>query len=155
MTGSFIVLSLHQILLGWSNQGRWDGRGTQHAWKKWHILIRNLKVNRPHGRLWHRWEHNIKMELEEIGYEGSTGFIWPTGWVTISFLRTLLFAVREWESNWFLKEIFWYYDTISTDQTDDVVTITSSVMWMLLQLATLVPIANDVPTDTSSDWYVP
>jgi len=24
-------------LLGWSNQGGWDGRGMQHAWEKWEI----------------------------------------------------------------------------------------------------------------------
>jgi len=25
---SFIIYTLHQILLRWSSQGRWDGRGT-------------------------------------------------------------------------------------------------------------------------------
>jgi len=31
---SFITCMLHEILLGRSNQGGWDGWGMQHGWEK-------------------------------------------------------------------------------------------------------------------------
>ena len=34
------------------------------------------EVNRPFGRPRHRWEDNIKMDLEEVGIEEWTGSIW-------------------------------------------------------------------------------
>jgi hypothetical protein len=34
-----IVRTLHHILLAWSNQGGWDGRGMYRAWGWWEIRI--------------------------------------------------------------------------------------------------------------------
>jgi hypothetical protein len=40
--------------------------------KKWHrykILVTKSEGKRPHRRLMHGWEDNIKMDLKEIGCE--------------------------------------------------------------------------------------
>jgi hypothetical protein len=37
---------------------------------KYKILIRKLKRKRPLGRPRHRWEDNIRMDLQETGWEG-------------------------------------------------------------------------------------
>jgi hypothetical protein len=29
--------SLHQLLLGWLNNGQWDGWGMKHAWGRWEV----------------------------------------------------------------------------------------------------------------------
>jgi hypothetical protein len=39
-TRNFIVCTIRQILLGWSNEGGWDGRGMQPAWGKLKIRIK-------------------------------------------------------------------------------------------------------------------
>jgi len=39
---------LHQILLGWSSQGGWDGWADENAHK---ILVGKAEGKRPHGRL--------------------------------------------------------------------------------------------------------
>ena len=31
---------------------------------------------KPLGRSWHRWEGNIKMDLQDVGWEAKTGLIW-------------------------------------------------------------------------------
>jgi hypothetical protein len=38
--------------------------------KVYKILLGNSKGNRPLGRLRHRWEDNIKMDLREIRWGG-------------------------------------------------------------------------------------
>jgi hypothetical protein len=34
---SFMACTLHQILLGWSSQGGWDGRGMYHSRERWEM----------------------------------------------------------------------------------------------------------------------
>jgi len=40
------------------------------------ILIGKPEGKRSFGRLRHWWEHNIKMDVREIGWEGVHGSIW-------------------------------------------------------------------------------
>jgi hypothetical protein len=40
------------------------------------ILVEKSQEKRQLGRLEHRWEDNINMDLREIGRGGMTGFIW-------------------------------------------------------------------------------
>jgi len=47
-----------------------EGRGA------YRILVRKLEGRRPTGRPTHRWEENIKMYLQELGWETCTGLIW-------------------------------------------------------------------------------
>jgi len=42
----------------------WEWRGV------YRVLVGKLKGKRPLGRPRHRWEHNIKMDLEEVGFGG-------------------------------------------------------------------------------------
>jgi hypothetical protein len=37
--------------------------------KVWRVLVGKLKGKRPLGRLRHRWEDGIRMDLKEIGCE--------------------------------------------------------------------------------------
>jgi hypothetical protein len=41
-----------------------EGRGA------YRILVGRPEVRRPLGRPRHRWEDNIKMDLQEVGWEG-------------------------------------------------------------------------------------
>jgi hypothetical protein len=34
------------------------------------VLVGKPEVNRPHGRPKHQWEDNIKMDFQEVGWEG-------------------------------------------------------------------------------------
>ena len=34
------------------------------------VLVGMPKGKRPVGRPWHRWENNIKMDLQEVGWGG-------------------------------------------------------------------------------------
>jgi hypothetical protein len=41
------------------------------------VLVGKTEGRRPLGRLRHRWEDNIKMDFQEVGWEGAwTGLIW-------------------------------------------------------------------------------
>jgi hypothetical protein len=42
---SFLICTLLQILLGWSRQGWYGGRGMWHAWDRWEIHIKFWSVN--------------------------------------------------------------------------------------------------------------
>jgi len=35
-----------------------------------YVVLVKLEAKRPLGRLWHRWEDNIKMDLQEVGCRG-------------------------------------------------------------------------------------
>jgi hypothetical protein len=39
------------------------------------VLVRKPEGKRPHGRHRHRWEVNIKMDIQEVGLEGGTDWI--------------------------------------------------------------------------------
>jgi hypothetical protein len=39
------------------------------------VLVRKPEGNRPLGRLTHRWEDNIKMDLQEVGWGIWTGLM--------------------------------------------------------------------------------
>jgi hypothetical protein len=68
---SFITCTLHQILLGWSNQGGWDEHALWDAWEDTSdILVGKPEWNRPLGRPRSRWKENIRMDLSERGWEG-------------------------------------------------------------------------------------
>jgi hypothetical protein len=41
------------------------------------IFVRKPDGKRPVGRPRHRWVHNIKMDLREIGLGAMDGLIWP------------------------------------------------------------------------------
>jgi hypothetical protein len=48
-----------------------EGRGA------YRVLVGRPEGRRPLGRPRHRWEDNIKMDLQEVGWGGAwTGFIW-------------------------------------------------------------------------------
>ena len=40
------------------------------------VLVGKPEVKRPLGRLGHRWDDNIKMALQEVGWGTWTGLIW-------------------------------------------------------------------------------
>jgi hypothetical protein len=40
------------------------------------VLVGKPEGNRPLGRPRHRWEENIKLDLEEVGWGAWTGLIW-------------------------------------------------------------------------------
>jgi hypothetical protein len=40
------------------------------------ILVGRPEGRRPLGRPRHRWEHNIKMDVQEVGWGAWTGLIW-------------------------------------------------------------------------------
>jgi len=70
---SSITCMLNQILLEWSNQGGWDGRGMQHAWEMRNassIVVGNPEGKRPLRKRTRRWEDNIRVDRREIGWEG-------------------------------------------------------------------------------------
>jgi hypothetical protein len=39
-------------------------------------LVGKLEGKRPLERPWHKWEDNIKMDLQEVGWEAWSGLIW-------------------------------------------------------------------------------
>jgi hypothetical protein len=47
-----------------------EGRGA------YRVLVRRPEGRRPLGRPRHRWEDNIKMDLQEVGWGACTGLIW-------------------------------------------------------------------------------
>ena len=58
---------------------RWVGRVARMAVGRGvhKVLVGKPKRKRPLGRPRHRWEDNIKMDLQEAGWEGArTGLIW-------------------------------------------------------------------------------
>jgi hypothetical protein len=40
------------------------------------VMVEKPEENRPHGRNRHRWEDNIKMDLQEVGWGAWTIVIW-------------------------------------------------------------------------------
>ena len=43
-------------------------------------LLKQILKKTPLGRPRHRWEDNIKMDLQEMGMGAWTGFIWLRTW---------------------------------------------------------------------------
>jgi len=41
------------------------------------VMVEKPAGKRPLGRPRHRWEDNIKMDLQEFGWGAWTGLIWP------------------------------------------------------------------------------
>jgi hypothetical protein len=74
----------------------------RNSYKMW---VGRPERKRPLGRLWHKWEDIIKINLSEIVWNVWTGLIWLTtvmnvrvlytagnyliAWATISFSRTI------------------------------------------------------------------
>jgi len=40
------------------------------------VLVGKPEGKKPLGRPRHRWEDNIKMDLQEVGWRGMVGLIW-------------------------------------------------------------------------------
>jgi hypothetical protein len=43
---------------------------------KYKILVGKLKRKKPLGRPWCRWEDNMKLDFQEVGWRAQTGLIW-------------------------------------------------------------------------------
>jgi hypothetical protein len=76
---SLMICTAHQILFRWYNR-EWDGRG---MWRvRWKdgvytgFWLGNL-MERLLGRPTRRWEDNIKMDLQEVGWGG-------VGWIDLA-----------------------------------------------------------------------
>jgi hypothetical protein len=69
---SFIICSIHQILLGRSNESEIGGTRSVHEGdiNAYEILVGKLEGKRPLGRHRRRWENKFKMELRKRGLEG-------------------------------------------------------------------------------------
>jgi len=87
-------LTLLQVLLGWSSQGGWDGRGIitrvdvmRNACK---TFVGKHEGNKPLGRPKHRREYNIRMDRRGIGWQGAD-------WIHLAQnqLRVLVSTVME------------------------------------------------------------
>jgi hypothetical protein len=50
------------------------------------ILVGKPEAMMPHGRPGHRWEGNMKMYIQEIGWGAWTGLIWLKIWTGGGFL---------------------------------------------------------------------
>jgi hypothetical protein len=92
----FIICSLHQILLEFSNQGdELDGTCSIHGEMK---NAYKVLVGKPEGKrllLWrlrHRWEGNIKMDLTEVECEGAQ-------WIQVAQNRVQLWALMNMVMN--------------------------------------------------------
>jgi hypothetical protein len=48
-----------------------------HKWGIYRVLVGKLEGKRPLGRPWHRWEDNIKTDLQECGCGG-------LGWIELT-----------------------------------------------------------------------
>jgi len=63
---NFIICTLHKILIGWSNQGGWNGRGMKHERERWYgIVVGESKWKRSLGRSSSRWKNNIRIRLKQ------------------------------------------------------------------------------------------
>ena len=58
---------------------RWAGNVALMGEKRgvYRILVRKPEENRPLGRLRHRWEDNINIDLQEVGY-------WGMDWIDLA-----------------------------------------------------------------------
>jgi len=57
---------------------RWAGRVAS-MWERkavYRVLVVKPEAKRPLGGPMHRWEHNIKTDLQEVGWGAWTGLIW-------------------------------------------------------------------------------
>jgi len=54
--------------MGWVGSTYWER-------SVYRVLVVKSKGKRPLGRTWRRWEDNIKMDLQEVGWESWTGLI--------------------------------------------------------------------------------
>jgi hypothetical protein len=50
------------------------------------VLVGKLQGIRPLGRPRHRWEDNIKMDLQEVGWGAWTGLMWLKIGTGVGFL---------------------------------------------------------------------
>jgi hypothetical protein len=65
---SLMICTPYPILCGWLNREEWDGPGMWHVWGRGvhRVLVGKPEGKRPLGRPRHRWEYNIKMDLQEV-----------------------------------------------------------------------------------------
>jgi hypothetical protein len=54
---------------------RWEGH--ERVWGRhvYRVLVGKLEGERPLGRLWCRWEDNIKIDLQEVAWGGGMDWI--------------------------------------------------------------------------------
>ena len=69
---SLMICTPHQMVVGWSNQEERDERDMWHVWGRgvYGVSVRRPEGKRQLGRPKHRWEDNIKMDLQEVGCGG-------------------------------------------------------------------------------------
>jgi hypothetical protein len=75
---AFVTLSFKRIICGIPRRIRWaghiarmgEGRGA------YRVLVGRCEGRRPLGRPRRRWEDNIKMDLQEVGWGAWTELIW-------------------------------------------------------------------------------
>ena len=77
---SFMICNAH-ILFGLSNKKLGDGRDVWHLWEIGKVRTGfwwgNIRERRPLERPRRKWEDNIKMDLQKVGW----------GWTGLSCLR--------------------------------------------------------------------
>jgi hypothetical protein len=56
--------------MGWACS-KWGGRRSAYR-----LLVEKPEGKRPLGRPSHRWDGNIKMDFQEVGWGALTGLIW-------------------------------------------------------------------------------
>jgi len=58
---------------------RWLGHVARMGERRgvYRVLVGKLERKRPLGIPRYRWEDNIKIDLQEVGYGAWTGLIWP------------------------------------------------------------------------------
>jgi len=61
-----------------SRRMRWAGHVASMEERRgvYRVLVGKPEGKRPPGRPRHRWEDNIKMDLQEVGWGAWTGMIW-------------------------------------------------------------------------------
>ena len=61
-----------------SRRMRWAGHVASMEERRgvYRVLVGKPEGKRPPGRPRHRWEDNIKMDLQEVGWGAWTGLIW-------------------------------------------------------------------------------
>jgi hypothetical protein len=69
---NYLYCSSNNVRVIKSRKMRWAGHVARMGERRgiYRVLVRKPEGKRPLERLRHRWEDNIKMDLQEMGYEG-------------------------------------------------------------------------------------
>jgi hypothetical protein len=73
----FIICTAYPVLFGYSNLEERDGRACNTCGERCiGVLLGKPEGKIQFGRARPRWEENIKMDLQELGWGACTGSIW-------------------------------------------------------------------------------